>query len=258
MKATHDRAGGVTTPPARRGHPVREYGWPLDVSRLLMDPVWRGVDVADGAGHPVMLIPGFLAGDVSLNTLARWLRRRGYTTGMSGIRYNVGCSERRLDGIEPRLEQLASSAGQPVSLVGHSRGGLLAFAMAGLRPDLVRRVITLGSPILGNFDVAPLTKVAVAYARQLEWLKHPETRSRGCLTERCQCSYRVGTERALSTPTIPLTAIIASKDGVVEPSACAVPGADVHFVRGTHMGMGLNPEVYRILGNTLASQEIEG
>ena len=43
---------------------------------------------------PVMLIPGFMAGDSSLSVLRHWLRRRGHRVAISGIRANVDCAER--------------------------------------------------------------------------------------------------------------------------------------------------------------------
>ena len=59
---------------------------------LLRDPVLRGDGVARGDGRPVLLVPGFLAGDDSLGLMTRWLRRTGHQTRSAGIRSNVACS----------------------------------------------------------------------------------------------------------------------------------------------------------------------
>jgi len=250
--------GGATAaagaPPTRRplwwGHPVREHGWPLELASLLAAPVWRGVGVPAGERRPVLLIPGFMAGDSSLGTMARWLRRQGYRVELSGIRWNVGCADRILAGVQVRLQRLYAEAREPVVLVGHSRGGLLANALAGLQPEQVAKVVTLGSPLADNFDVAALTSVAVAGARRFEYALHPGSRERGCFTGACGCSYVQGTEAALGS--IPLTCVVTQDDGVAAPRSCTLPGARIRQVRGTHIGLAWNPQVYRVLAEELA------
>ena len=54
------------------------HGWTLEAAQLVTSSVWRGTGVAPGEHRPVLLIPGFLAGDTSLSTLTRWLRAAGY------------------------------------------------------------------------------------------------------------------------------------------------------------------------------------
>ncbi len=249
------RVGGAGAPPTPRwwGHAVREYTWPIELRRLLADPVWRGVGVPEGDGRPVLLVPGFLAGDGSLRTLATWLRRRGYHVACSGIRWNVGCSERHLATVESSLERLHTRTGQPVVVVGHSRGGLLGNAVAGLRPDLVARVVTLGSPLADNFDIAVLTRLAVAGARRAEHALHPESRARDCFSASCVCAFRRGAETGAAGP-VPLTCIVTDDDGVVAPRSCTLPKARTLRVRGTHVGLIVNAEVYRILGAELAAR----
>ena len=93
----------------------------------------------DGEGRPVLLIPGFLAGDGSLATMTHWLRENGYHTRRAGIRANVGCSRRRAPGSRQRLERSRSDTGERVAIIGQSRGGIFARALAVRRPDLVER-----------------------------------------------------------------------------------------------------------------------
>lgn len=246
-----DLSGAPSAPPTWR-RSLLEYGWPLEHARLFADPVWRGRGVASGEGRPVLLIPGFMAGDASLRVMTRWLQARGYRAHLSGIRWNVGCADRILDGLRPRLQRLQDETGEQVSIVGHSRGGLLGNALAGLHPDLVRRVVTLGSPLADNFAISPMTGLAVAGARHLEYARFPASRRRGCFTGACVCSYTEGTQ-AQESRAVPLTCIVTPDDGVVTPSACMVPGATIVQVRGTHVGLAWNPQVYRILGEVLPS-----
>ena len=113
----------------------------FEAAQLLRSPVWRGAGVAPGEGRPVLLIPGFLAGDGTLATMARWLRANGYWTRRAGIRANVGCSQDACERIEERLEALADRTGAKVAIVGQSRGGVLArvVADAAARPRVRHR-----------------------------------------------------------------------------------------------------------------------
>lgn len=230
---------------------LREYTWPLEYARLVADPVWRGTDVPPGEGRPVLLVPGFMAGDTSLATMARWLRRQGYRVELSGIRWNVACSDRTLVEVETRLQRLTEETGARASLVGHSRGGSLARTLSLRRPDLVERVIALGSPLADPFDITPLTRVAVGWAQRLEWLRNPESRERGCFTPECACILAA---RRAQPPErdVPIVSVVTLEDGVVNPAACLLPGAEVVYVRGTHVGLAVNVEVYRVLARELA------
>src|SRR5262249_52472264 len=70
----------------------RESRAGVEMAALMRSSVWRGDGVPQGEGRPVLLIPGFLAGDGSLATMTRWLRANGYRTQRAGIRANVDCS----------------------------------------------------------------------------------------------------------------------------------------------------------------------
>ena len=65
-------------PPERwLGRPLAETrGW-LELARLLADPVFRGARAPRGEGRPVVLMPGFLAGDQTLTVIAARLQRLG-------------------------------------------------------------------------------------------------------------------------------------------------------------------------------------
>jgi hypothetical protein len=76
------------------GRPVAETRWTLELGRVLADPVWRSVSVPRGDGRPVVLMPGFLAGDQTLLIIAAWLRRLGYRPRLCGFVANTGCSDR--------------------------------------------------------------------------------------------------------------------------------------------------------------------
>src|SRR4051812_31499156 len=143
-------------PPARRwwGRPVAELRWQAELARLLVDPVYLGSGVPRGAGEPVVLVPGFLAGDGSLSVMREWLGRMGYDAHGSGILANVDCSDRALDRLDARVGELHERTGRRVSLVGHSRGGHFAKALASRHPDRIASAISLGAGLDTPFDIS--------------------------------------------------------------------------------------------------------
>src|SRR3989440_6641073 len=126
----------------------REGRLGLELAALLRNPVVRGEGIPDAGGQPVMLIPGFLAGDDSLAVMTRWLRRTGHRTRKAGMRSNVNCSEVAVERLEERLEVMAETHGEKGALIGQSRGGNFAKVLAVGRPRLGARVRAPRSPPL--------------------------------------------------------------------------------------------------------------
>jgi triacylglycerol lipase len=142
------------------GWTLNEVAGYLDVPRSLRPPIWRELlptwpDPSPRSAAPppsanprtVLLVPGFLATDDTTAGLAAALRRAGHHTHRARFGAANGCSERLTSKLVTRLEQLATASGQPITLIGHSRGGLIAKAATQRRPDLVDGLITLGSPL---------------------------------------------------------------------------------------------------------------
>lgn len=99
-------------------------------------------------GPPVMVIPGFFASDRATLGLQRALAAAGFRVTGWGMGFNLGVKADTLARIVARLEPF--SRGRPVILVGWSLGGIYAREVAKLRPDLVRKVVTLGTPFSGD------------------------------------------------------------------------------------------------------------
>lgn len=95
-----------------------------------------------------MVIPGFLAGDIFTRRLRRTLAVAGYRPLPWGCGINWGVRSNLIERLLGRIEAAARDA--PVVLVGWSLGGLYAREAAKLRPALVERVVTLGSPFSGD------------------------------------------------------------------------------------------------------------
>ena len=80
--------------------------------------------------EPVILVPGFMAGDATLRAMSRTLRRRGFRTYRSHIHANVGCTLAAAAELETRIEAISIKRGSRVRIVGHSLGGMLARGLA--------------------------------------------------------------------------------------------------------------------------------
>jgi triacylglycerol lipase len=213
----------------------------LEFLRLIRDPVFRGEDVPSGRRKPVLLIPGFLAGDWTLRAQYDWLRRVGYRPRLAGLAFNVMFSEVMLKPLSDALQAMHRKTGARVSVVGHSRGGVLAKVLSHRHPEMVEQVIALGSPIGDPFDVHPLTMAGVHAAHLFNAVRY---RHRASVEMRFLRDLR-------AAPRVPTTSIYSRTDGVVNWKACLRPDVNGIEVRGSHVGLALNPEVYRILAHLL-------
>ena len=229
------------------GRHLAEVRWQAELARLLVDPVFRGEGVERGDGMPVLLIPGFLAGDASLIVMQGWLDRMGYAGHASGIVCNVDCSDRALERLDARLADIHERTGRRTALIGHSRGGHFAKALAHRRPERVSGVISMGAGLDTPFDISVPTKAAVAAVRALH-----QPRRRGCMTEACGCGF-ARDYAAPFPPEIPLTSIHSREDGVVWWEACIVPYARNVEVTGSHVGLAFNRKAYRAVAEALAA-----
>lgn len=215
---------------------VREF------SALVRDPVFRGRGVPRGDGRPVLLIPGFLAGDWTMRVLDGWLGRLGYRSYLSGIFLNVQHSERLLAALKRRVAEIQKETGSRVSMVGHSRGGLLAKVLSQRKPKTVEQVIALGAPLADWTDLASITNRAVGVVRVANELAYGR---------RFNPEGRFTYDLKLP-PVVPTTSIYTKADDVVNYRACLRPDVPAIPVWGSHNGLVVNPEVYRVIGRLLA------
>jgi pimeloyl-ACP methyl ester carboxylesterase len=230
----------------------RESRAGLEAARLFRSPVWRGHGVTPGDGRPVLLVPGFMAGDGSLGTMTKWLRANGYWTSRAGIRSNVGCSQAACERLEARLETLAGRTGEKVTIIGQSRGGVLARVLAYRRPDLVSGIVTLGAPTVSMLKVHPLVLLQVGLVGALGTGRVPGLLSLNCLRGGCCEPFR--TDLPAEFPSsVRYLSVYSRSDGIVDWRACLDPAADEQVeVRASHIGMAVSEQVYRLLAGALA------
>ena len=152
----------------------------VEFGMLVTDPVFWGIDVARGDGHPVLLIPGLLANDDYLRPLSNWLRRVGYNPIWSGLRIDPGYAEAAIRRVSERVEQEHQNTGSRVSIIGHSMGGALARSAALRSPNAVRHVITLGSPLFfgAQYRLSLSVALTAIYTRNDRIVRHPHALAR--------------------------------------------------------------------------------
>ncbi|HEX7637152.1 MAG TPA: alpha/beta hydrolase, partial [Burkholderiaceae bacterium] len=178
-----------------------------------------------GDGHRVLVFPGLAANDLSTLPMRLFLRDRGYDAQPWEQGLNLGPREGVLDAARERLRALHAIDGRPVSLLGWSLGGVYARELAKEMPELVRCVITLGSPFSGP-----------PRATNAWWLfervsGHPEPDAAMLAALRLP-------------PPVPTTSIYSRTDGIVAWQCSLNPEAprveNVELV-ASHIGLGFNP-----------------
>jgi triacylglycerol lipase len=228
-----------------------ELRYGAELARLLADREFRAVERRADA-QPVLLIPGFMAGDASLTVLRHWLRRRGHRVRMSGMRVNVGCAERLVGKLEDQLLALATDSGQPVFLIGQSRGGALARALAVRNPQVVAGLVMLGSPVGDGLAVSAHVLRTVRWIARLGDLGLPGLFSSSCKDGACCAAFRADLEAPLAPGVA--TAVYSRNDGIADWRACVDPHAEPVEVDSSHGGMSVHRDVYRVLGRALDAQ----
>ena len=189
-----------------------------------------------GDGHRVLVLPGLAANDLTTLPMRTFLKDRGYEALPWEQGLNLGPRAGVLDALRARVRELHRLDGRKVSLLGWSLGGVYARELAKEMPELVRCVITLGSPFAGP-----------PQATNAWWLfervsGHPEPDAE------MQAALRVA-------PPVPTTSIYSRTDGIVAWQ-CSLnppgPLAENIEVHASHIGLGLNPLAMVAIADRLA------
>lgn len=192
-----------------------------------------------GDGHPVLVLPGLAASDLSTRPLRAFLRDRGYRAHGWKLGSNFGLRP----GVEPRMDErlaeLHARYGREVSLIGWSLGGIYARELARRAPARVRCVITLGSPFAG----APRASNAWRLYESVSGRSVDDWPQR---------------EAAKEPPPVPSTAIFSRSDGIVAWQGCLEresPSSENIEVESSHCGLGHHPAVLYAIADRLAQPQ---
>ncbi|MDO9058666.1 MAG: alpha/beta hydrolase [Bradyrhizobium sp.] len=208
---------------------------------LLLSPLLMRAPRGDG--HPVLMLPGFLASDLSMAPMRRYLRELGYDSYAWKMGRNTGGVARLRLALRDRLAEIHAATGRKVSIVGWSLGGVYARDLALQAPDMVRCVVTLGSPFAGDVKATNATRLYELLSGEGAD-DNPELRA----------------AIAGDLP-VPATSIYSRTDGIVNWRTCLLRPSDtaenieVHFA--SHVGLGVNPAALWAVADRLAQPEGE-
>jgi pimeloyl-ACP methyl ester carboxylesterase len=192
-----------------------------------------------GDGHPVLVLPGLAASDVSTRPLRAFLRDRGYAAHGWELGRNAGPRPGVEAALQGRLAELHRYHRRKVSIIGWSLGGIFAREVARRAPQQVRSVITLGSPFAGEPRASHAWRIYEALSG-LAVDEHP---------------WR---EAMKLPPPVPSTSIFSRSDGIVSWHGCLEeesPTTENIEVEGSHSGLGHNPAVLFAIADRLAQPE---
>lgn len=201
-------------------------------------------------GEPVILVPGFMAGDGTLSFLAAALRREGLRTYRSEIHANVGCTLEASTLLETRLEAIAIRRGSRVQVVGHSLGGLLARGLAVRRPDLISGIVTLGSPLMAPAAHHVSLTAMVELLNRLSRAGVPGLMAEDCVAGTCALTSFTESRQPMPEG-VRFTSVWSPNDGIVDPASCLDPEAEQVEVAASHCGMALDPRVRDVVVRAL-------
>ncbi|MCA1456647.1 alpha/beta hydrolase [Bradyrhizobium sp. BRP22] len=212
----------------------------LNSSLLLLPLLMRA---PRGDGHPVLTLPGFLASDLSMAPMRRYLKTLGYDTYAWSLGRNVGGLSRMRASLRDLLRRISDTTGRKVSIVGWSLGGVYARDLALHAPETVRSVITLGSPFAGDIRATNATRLYEALTGEgVDDI--PEIR-----------------QAIAGDMPVPTTSIYSRADGIVNwrtsvlrPSATS---ENIEVLLASHIGLGVNPAALWAVADRLAQAEGE-
>jgi pimeloyl-ACP methyl ester carboxylesterase len=206
---------------------------------LLLSPLLMCAPIGDG--HPVLTLPGFLASDLSMAPMRRYLKELGYDTHAWRMGRNTGGVSRMQSALLDRLKEIHAEAGRKISVVGWSLGGIYARHLALLAPDMVRCVVTLGSPFANDVRATNATRLYEALSGET-------------------IEETSGLQQAIAGDLpVPVTSIYSKSDGIVNWRTCVLRPSDtaenIEVRFASHVGLGVNAAALWALADRLALAE---
>ena len=235
----------------------------LEYQSLRTDPVYQGDGVPWGDGRPVLVLPGLFANDLYLQPLRSWLERIGYRPLRSTLPVNVGCPERLRTRVERHLASALNDTDRQLTIIGHSRGGMLGKALVSQLGPRCGCFIALGSPLGAILRAGPDGLASMTAGRSAggeepaaQAVASAGRRAMRILSPRCEfpaCDCRYRDELLAPWPEATRRySLYSVDDPVVPPGASRLDDAVNIEVAGSHSGLIVNRHLYRHLGAVLA------
>src|ERR1700744_4252540 len=191
---------------------------------LLLSPLLMRAPKGDG--HPVLTLPGFLASDLSMVPMRRYLMELGYDAHAWRMGRNIGGVSRMRAALRDRLAEIHANTGRKVSIVGWSLGGVYARDLALQAPDMVRCVVTLGSPFANDVKATNATRLYEVLTGEV-------------VGEDSELRRAIAGDLP-----VPATSIYSRTDGVVNWRTCVQRPSDtsenIELRLASHTGLGVN------------------
>ncbi|HZX67421.1 MAG TPA: alpha/beta hydrolase [Candidatus Elarobacter sp.] len=214
-----------------------EAGFALTASPLLLG-------APRGDGHPVLVLPGFLVGDLSTTMLRSYLSLLGYDTHGWELGRNFGGIARMRSKLRERLQRIVASSGKKVTLVGWSLGGVYARDLALAMPEAVRSVITLGSPFSRSPNASNISDVYEFVSGEGPW-------------DHVEATHEF--DAIAGDLPMPATSIWSKIDGVVSWRSSIVEAnahaENIEVIGASHIGLGANAAVLWAVADRLAQPD---
>ena len=208
------------------------------------------MEAPQGDGHPVLLVPGFMASESSLIGLKLMLQNKGYDVHTWGLGRNMGFRSKHANALPQKIRHLHYITGKKVSLVGWSLGGVFSMYGALNSTECVRSIITLGSPVSVDAEGSQSPTAVKALYRLV-------SHRLGAGAHVMQPKVKVMRERRRLA--IPTSCLYSLSDGVVPPQEATIDGDPALHeniqVPGSHIGLGFNGIVLSIVADRLAQPE---
>ena len=206
----------------------REFAKGAEAERLRASELWLDTGNLDGGGAPVVLVPGYMASNNSMQLIARWLSARSFDVTFAPVGRNAWSSADSLEAIVGEIDR----RGAGLTLIGHSRGGQQARVAASRRHASIDRLITLGSPV--RYARPPFFPIRSGI--EIARLAH-----RAGLGPQTDPVVEAAYERDLLESRLPAAitwnAVWSTQDGIVQWQACVDLEAVNVSVNCSHLGL---------------------
>jgi pimeloyl-ACP methyl ester carboxylesterase len=190
-----------------------------------------------GNGEVVLVLPGYGTNDSIMTPLRKFLNHLGYSARGWGLGENHGNVPQLLEQVKDVIVNLHRESNQKIIIIGWSLGGYIGREAARDHQDLVEKVITLGSPIIGG---PKYTSIGDVYSKRYDI-------DLEILEKEIDDRFEVPLE-------IPLYSIYSKYDNIVSWESCIdkySPRITNQEVNSTHIGLIVNYDVYKLISEYL-------